>query len=137
MRTLSIQQPWAWLIVNGNSYSHPKDVENRTWPTKRRGKHFVHAGKKFDQLGYDSVIARRPELQAIMPTPKEFERGGIVGVVDILECVAECGSEWFTGRYAFVLANPLPLPFIACRGALGFFEAGPDVPTSIFKLLEE
>ena len=30
---LSIQQPWAWFIVNGY-----KDVENRTWSTKFRGR---------------------------------------------------------------------------------------------------
>lgn len=137
MRAISIRQPYAWLILNASCYANPKDVENRTWPTKRRGRHFVHAGKKFDQLGYEKIIARRPELKAIIPAPGEFERGGIVGVVDIVDCVSEHSSEWFWGGYAFVLAKPAPLPFIPCRGALGFFEIGSEVPTSIFQLLDE
>lgn len=37
MKALSIQQPWAWLIVNGY-----KDVENRDWNTKFRGRFYVH-----------------------------------------------------------------------------------------------
>ncbi len=37
---LSIRQPWAWLIVNGY-----KDIENRTWSTRFRGKVLIHAGK--------------------------------------------------------------------------------------------
>lgn len=39
MKTLSIQQPWASLIVAGI-----KDVENRTWKTPFRGKVLIHTG---------------------------------------------------------------------------------------------
>jgi hypothetical protein len=39
MRTLSIRQPWAWLIVNGH-----KPVENRDWATSFRGPVLIHAG---------------------------------------------------------------------------------------------
>jgi hypothetical protein len=38
MKILSVRQPWASLIVNGF-----KDVENRTWPTRYRGRILVHA----------------------------------------------------------------------------------------------
>lgn len=37
MKALSILQPWAWLIVNGN-----KDIENRNWHTRFRGRFLVH-----------------------------------------------------------------------------------------------
>ena len=37
---LSIRQPWAWLIVNGY-----KDIENRTWSTRFRGKVLIHGMK--------------------------------------------------------------------------------------------
>lgn len=38
MKVLSIQQPWAHLIVSGC-----KDVENRGWKTDYRGPLFIHA----------------------------------------------------------------------------------------------
>lgn len=40
MKALSIRQPWAWLIVHGG-----KDIENRSWHTKFRGRFLVHAAK--------------------------------------------------------------------------------------------
>jgi hypothetical protein len=46
-KAMSIQRPWAWLIVNGI-----KDIENRKWPTSIRGPFFVHVGKRFNHSGY-------------------------------------------------------------------------------------
>ncbi len=46
METISIQQPWAWLIVSGQA---GKDIENRTrWHYKHRGRVQIHAGKHVD-----------------------------------------------------------------------------------------
>ena len=39
MKTLSVKQPWASLICSGI-----KDIENRTWKTKFRGRVLIHAG---------------------------------------------------------------------------------------------
>jgi hypothetical protein len=39
MKTLTVRQPWASLIVTG-----AKDVENRSWPTSYRGTLLIHAG---------------------------------------------------------------------------------------------
>jgi hypothetical protein len=47
--------------------------------------------------------------------------GGIVGIAEIVGCVTKYDSEWFFGPYGFVLANARPLPFMPCRGMLGFF----------------
>ncbi len=121
---LSIQQPWAWLIVNAGSYTPPKDVENRTWPLPRKmigQRVLVHAGKTFDLEGYRQVRARFPHIK--MPVPNEFDFGGIVGEVTLTGCVVQSSSPWFTGEYGFTLANPRPLPFRPCRGQLGFFSA--------------
>ena len=41
---ISIKQPWAALLVVGL-----KTVEVRTWPTRRRGPVFIHAGKLADE----------------------------------------------------------------------------------------
>lgn len=118
MMALSIRQPWAWLIVN-----RFKDVENRTWKTRIRGRVLVHAGltmKRGDYCIAKLILAQtNPEIQ--MPEPKEFRRGGIVGEVDILDCVPAHGSPWFCGPYGFVLANARARLLVPCRGQLGFF----------------
>ncbi|ODT01562.1 MAG: hypothetical protein ABS52_16595 [Gemmatimonadetes bacterium SCN 70-22] len=116
MKALSVQQPWAWLIVNGH-----KDIENRDWWTKRRGERvLIHAGRKFDDEGLAWVRQQFPHI-ALPPT---FESGGIVGEVTVTGCVTQSASPWFVGRYGFTLANATPVPFYPVRGQLGFF----DVP---------
>lgn len=119
MDALSIQQPWAWMIVNNH-----KPVENRTWATKRRGMHLIHTGQKFDQEGYEWVVENCPEIP--LPKPHEFERGGIVGMADLIDCVETHPSPLFFGPFGFVFAKAVTLPFIKCRGALGFFR--PKLP---------
>lgn len=113
-RALSIQQPWAWLIVQGY-----KNVENRDWSTNVRGTIGIHAGKTFDRAGYDWVRREFPHIR--MPEPSDFELGGIVGRARIVDCVQDMESPWFFGRYGFVLQGAEPLPFMPCRGKLGFF----------------
>ncbi len=114
VKALSIRQPWAWLIANGC-----KDIENRTWRTKFRGEFFVHAGKKFDSEGYDWVTS---EMNIALPGKEEFERGGIVGRAEIVDCVSQFESPWFSGPFGFVVRNAETAAFHACRGRLGFFD---------------
>ena len=115
MLTLSIIQPWAWLIVTGH-----KDVENRTWPTKVRGRIQVHAGQKFDADGYEWVRRYFPLID--LPIPQEFERGGVVGRVRIVDCVEQLDSPWFFGPFGFVLDRAEMVRFMPCRGKLRFFQ---------------
>ena len=119
MRALSLQQPWAWLIVHGF-----KDIENRKWPTKFRGEFLVHASKKFDKLGYLYVrdeIWPGLEHVPVLPSVDEFLRGGIVGKATIIDCVEQSDSVWFFGPYGFVVRDALPLNFVELNGMLGFF----------------
>jgi hypothetical protein len=111
-RCLSIQQPWAWLIVNGF-----KDIENRDWPTRLRGWIGIHAGKKIDREGEAFVSRTMP----LITLPGVYETGGIVGRARLVDCVQDSDSEWFFGAYGFVLRDAEPLPFTPCRGQLGFF----------------
>ena len=114
--TLSVQQPWAWLIVNGY-----KPVENRTWRTNVRARIWIHAGQTIDHVGYEWVRATFPHV----PLPSGgFARGGVIGHVDLIDCVTRHDSPWFVGPYGFVLANPEPMEFYPCRGQLGFFHSG-------------
>lgn len=113
-KALSINQPWAWCIVNGY-----KSVENRDWETRYRGTVLIHAGKKFDDDGYDFIKSRFLEIP--LPPKDQIERGGIVGKADIVDCVSEMDDPWFFGKHGFVLENQEPCDLKPCKGALGFF----------------
>jgi hypothetical protein len=117
---LSILQPWAWLIANGH-----KDIENRTWSTRFRGRFLIHAGKKFDIDGHTFV----KETFSHIRLPENFERGGIVGVARITNCVQQSASPWFFGPYGFVIDQAHALSFQPARGQLGFFR--PEVAEDI------
>lgn len=129
MRALSIRQPWAWLIVQGH-----KPVENRDWSIKYRGPVLIHAGltlsrKHYEDLELDMAVRMRIGL----PAYEDLQRGGVVGVAEIVDCVEQSDSPWFTGPFGFVLARARPLPFYPCKGQLGFF----DVPAEAVGLSNE
>ena len=121
---LSIRQPWAWLILNAG-----KNVENRTWPTRFRGWFLIHAGKGMTQEEYLSVKLWLPTIgrsaaAAHLPDFKDLERGGIVGMAKLGNCVTGSDSPWFCGPYGFMLDEVIKLPFRPLKGALGFFNPG-------------
>jgi hypothetical protein len=127
MKALSIRQPWAFSIVHGG-----KDIENRSWPTRFRGPVLIHAAKgmtydEYDawKLTIDAFDLAGPWLEG--KTLADLNRGGIIGYAEIVDCVEKHPSPWFFGEYGFVLANVKPLEFVACKGALGFFDPGPLV----------
>lgn len=104
IKALSIKQPYPHHIFHDG-----KDVENRDWPTRGRGWFIVHAGVSKSELEMDDP------REAAMP------RGGVVGMARIVDCVQSMESNWFFGRYGFVLRDAFPLPLVPCRGQLGFF----------------
>ena len=123
MLALSIRQPWANLILTAG-----KDIENRDWPTKYRGRILIHAAKGCTRMDFNDAI-RFAETCGSRPINLSFEtiyRGGIIGSVEIVDCVTHSTSPWFMGKYGFVLSDPQPLPFTQWKGQLGFF----DVPLS-------
>ncbi len=107
IKALSIRQPYPHYIFHKG-----KDVENRDWPTKGRGWFIIHAGASKVELS---------EGEYNLP------RGGIVGMARIIDCVTEMDSQWFYGRYGFVLRDAFPVPLIPCRGKLSFFMPEQDV----------
>lgn len=133
MIALSIRQPWASLILKAG-----KDIENRCWPTNVRGRILIHAAKGMTRDEHDDALAFG--IAAIRADPKnagatkvvtlrdlgfafdELERGGIVGSVEIVDCVRDSKSPWFMGEFGFVLRDPQPMPFVPWKGRLGFFE---------------
>lgn len=122
---ISIRQPWAWLILNAG-----KDIENRDWNTNFRGRVLIHASKSCTKAEYEDAIefmeVRRLEyLGVALPNIDQLPRGGIVGSVEIIDCVTASNSPWFIGHHGFVLRNPKRLPFLPFKGMLGFFNV-PD-----------
>lgn len=122
MRALSIRQPWAWHILNSG-----KDIENRDWPTSFRGRVLIHASKSMTKTEYENGrdplwASGGPTIE--LPDPADMGFGGIVGSVEIVDCVTQSDSPWFFGRFGFVLRDPKLLPFLPWKGRLGFF----DVP---------
>lgn len=115
MKVLSIKQPWAWLIVNGH-----KDIENRTWRTEYRGQVLIHAGKGID---WAACAQATKIIGPNMPAPEilEAQAGGIVGLANIVDCVTDWNSPWFTGPIGLVLRYARPLKFTPLRGQLGLF----------------
>jgi hypothetical protein len=117
MKALSIKQPWAWLIVHGG-----KDVENRTWHTKYRGRFLVHASKGMTLEEYGHAKAYAEARGVVLPEHYELQRGGIVGSVELVDSVEASDSPWFMGKKAFTLRNPQALEFTPYRGRLQFFD---------------
>lgn len=120
---ISIRQPWAWFIINAG-----KDIENRNWKAFHRGRVLVHAAKgmtseeRFNAFLFAARNCRVPsEVLERCRDEIETQRGGIIGSVEIVDCVDGHRSPWFVGEYGFVLRNPKPLPFTPYRGMLGFF----------------
>lgn len=131
MQALSIRQPYAWLIVNGH-----KDIENRTWRTAFRGRVLIHAGVTYPKRDYADDLESFTRQYGSYPE-RESMLGGIVGVATITGCVSASDSKWFFGPYGFTLTDAKPLPFVACRGALGFFDVPPDVADTLRAMHEE
>lgn len=127
MQALSLTQPWAWLVVHGG-----KNIENRRWNTKRRGEFLIHAAKRMHVLDdYASAYEFALDLgeDPALPEPEALERGGIVGVAELVDVIAptpiphvQWSFRWhMREQYGFILANVRPLPFLPCKGALGFW----------------
>ena len=117
---LSVRQPWPWAMQHAG-----KDIENRDWRTTRRGRVAIHAGKGMSLREYRDCMELIREVKGEgfdLPGMDELQRGGIVGTVEIVDCVTRSESPWFFGAFGFVLRDFHPIPFIPCRGELGFFK---------------
>lgn len=122
MKALSIRQPWAWLILNGG-----KDVENRSRNTKLRGRFLIHASQGMTRAEYNAASWIAGPQGITLPPFDELERGGIVGSVELVDCVDSSTSPWYMGEKAYILRDPRPIPFLPYKGQLGFFE----IPTHL------
>lgn len=118
MKALTVRQPWASLIIEGT-----KDVECRSWSHAHRGPLLIHSGQRIDRDALEAGIGR-PGL----PT------GVILGVVDLVDIVAEHHSKWAEPGYSryFVLENPRPLAEpVPYNGQLGLYDVPDDLVAAL------
>ena len=97
---LSIRQPWAWLIVHAG-----KDIENRNWSSKFRGRFLIHAAKGMTRQEYEDACDFVHDVVDSMiriPSFDSLPRGGIVGESEVTDCVSYSTSRWFVGNYGLV-----------------------------------
>lgn len=120
MLALSIRQPWAWLILHAG-----KDIENRDWPTKVRGRVLIHAAKGMtrdeyeDGIGFAQAIAY--EAGRILHAPTiELPRGGIVGSVEIATLPSTAAVAGISRSRASGVANGSAAAAHGCAGSMGF-----------------
>lgn len=123
MKIISVKQPWASLIVNGL-----KDIENRDWKTHHRGPVLIHASQRMDDEATDEMLRRNYGTGR----PRSMPQGGVIGMVDVVDCVDHHPSKWFSGKYGFVLRNPRRLKFTRWPGQLGVRE----VPRALLAKLQ-
>lgn len=128
MKTFSIKQPWANLIINGK-----KTTEIRHWRHPYRGTLLIHTGRKHDPVG-----------KGMFPDEPITPLGAILGTVDLVNIerydVYEMWYknflnhlnpyDWFEpGLYGWVFANPRPLVTpIRMKGETGIFIVKMDKP---------
>ena|SRR3989344_418119 len=117
MKTLSIKQPFAELILQGK-----KKIELRKWNTKFRGEFLIHASKIPDRnamkkFGFSHLscgyIVGKAELIDVKKykNREEHEKDKNLHLTY---------SEW--GMYGFVLKNPQRIKNIHAKGNLNFWE---------------
>lgn len=133
MKALSVRQPWAWCIFNLG-----KDIENRSWRTRFRGRLLIHASKGMTRDEYEGCLATVHGVgetvtfpaDLAMPAPDDLDRGALLGTIEVVDCVARSESPWFFGPYGFVLREPRlfnrPIIFTGARGLF-------DVPDALVR----
>lgn len=128
MKTISIKQPWAFIACSGI-----KDIENRKWATKFRGRVLVHASAKsyplevLNELQWNELKSKtfNPGVAQMV-----YNRSAIIGSVEIVDCVINHPSIWAERHnlpfkpHNWVLANPVLFaePILSVKGKLSFWD---------------
>ena len=123
MKVLTIKQPWATLIIQGD-----KRYEFGSWKTNYTGELLIHAGKSIDK---EAMFRLSKYL------PNELPLGKILGKVTLVKCI-KCDDEFkkmcmeenkeiyakstFNEEYAWEMDNVEPFEkYIEINGKLGLW----------------
>lgn len=133
-KALSIKQPWTSLIAMGL-----KDVENRTWKTKYRGRILLHAPSSIDYIDRQFDWCRPFTIEQYNlvddmigsdKTVKDFIKtqplSAIIGEVDIVDITQFYDSSWAEHHplvYNWILENPIlyDKPILNVKGKLNIW----------------
>ncbi|MGS4345124.1 ASCH domain-containing protein [Myroides odoratus] len=118
-KALSVKQPWAELICLG-----VKDIENRTWRTRYRGRVYIHASMYPDK---NAIISKEREQATDHIEEFQFEKSAIIGEVTIIDCVQNHKSIWADKGpdiYHWVLKDAVfyEKPILNVKGKLGLWD---------------
>lgn len=131
MKTITVLQPWAWLLATGK-----KRCETRSWKTNYRGEILIHAGKKnmtniMRQTFFEAMYMKQAGVfNTEMITEAIIGKANLVNCVRIDEAMRELIKKqhfdeyafgYFSpGRYAWVMENPVlfdtPIPARGYQG---------------------
>jgi hypothetical protein len=123
-KALSVQQPWAWFIVNGY-----KDIENRSWwPSEKLYGHkiLIHAGQKRlteeEYLNFRQIV-KEQKIKDYPKSIEDFDYGALVGSAVLVMAVENSKSEWAQENSVhFVLKDAETIEPIKVKGQLKFFD---------------
>ncbi len=121
-RAITLHPCWAWAVAHAT-----KRIENRSWPTKYRGRIYIHAGcggvKRDDR---ESLTRRLVGAGLEYPDESEFMRGALVATATLADCVQlpasrlgpwGCPDSWhFLLEDVVALRDPIPM-----NGKLGIW----------------
>lgn len=152
MKALTVKQPWASLICmprEDNPSLGIKDIENRTWRTKFRGRIFIHASAKSADVDFSTQQTAELFESGIWNPDNGFSDklntcSAIIGEVEIIDCVLNHPSIWAENKlvvmeeerrnevydiWNWVLANPILYdnPIINVKGKLSFWEPDKNI----------
>lgn len=131
MKTISLMQPWASLIILG-----VKQFETRSWDTKHRGRLLIHASQKKDPA-YAQLCVNSPFNKFIKGLHGFYALpfGAIIGEVKLEETfdtenlrrkisdTEQAFGDYGTGRRAWKLVKPMSYQhIIPYKGALSIWE---------------
>ena len=97
MKALAVQQPWAALLCLGI-----KDVENRTWSTKHRGKLLIVASQKKVTKNFMNTLPdemywelmNQMKMNNVTTDLQSLYTSAVIGYVEVVDCVEEYDSPW-------------------------------------------
>jgi hypothetical protein len=129
MKALTISQPFASLIANGEKW-----VENRRWATDYRGPLAIHAGKGTQYLTREDLahypagcVIAIANLCACIPLHglRNLERKGLLNerIVDSELTAGDVLLHRYTeGPWCWVLRDVQRIPPVRIRGAQGLWD---------------
>ena len=117
MKALSVQQPWAALLLSGQ-----KTIEVRSWKTQHRGQLLICASA----VPKDVFFKLKDQPAELLPA------GSVIGIVDLIDCRPMTKKDddasfgcYSPGAFAWVINHVSLCRPDKLKGALGLFNV-PD-----------